>query len=228
MTRHANIQPAPTSAQLHDSFFALCSALEGQYFFFGFLTSNLKVSHTDVPIRVIANNDIPQAPSPVLLQATLPEFGGGIGGHAFPTVDTPASMTTDAPAATTSDTPASTTAELGHSPISPLVPVDVNLPIETTSDDTLDHNYFTGFRFTDTNDVDNSPPARSSSPGLPCIVSPVHLATCFCNPDNGVMGMGIRCWSCNTYNAIAVPASSPSCEVCLFLFSTYLGYSFGL
>lgn len=135
-------------------------------FMFIFL-SNLKPSHTDSPIRVILNhNDIPKVPSPVLLQTTLSEFGDGVGGHASPTINTPAS----------------TTAELGHPSALPLLQANTELPSETTLDQASDENFFPGFQFINTNDIDNSPPARSPSPGLPCVVSPVNLATCFCNP----------------------------------------------
>ena len=181
-------------------------------FMFIFL-SNLKPSHTDTPIRVVLNhNDIPKVPSPVLLQITLSEFGDRVGGHASPTINTPAS----------------TTAELGHPSASPLLQANTKLPSETTLDQASDENFFPGFQFINTNDIDNSPPARSPSPGLPCVVSPVNLATCFCNPPDGAMGMGIRCWSCNVYNSVVIPASSSSCKVSLLFFHLPTCHSFCL
>lgn len=174
----------------------------------------MKLSHADAPIRVLVNeNNIPQAPSPVLLQTTLPEFGDGVGGHTSPTINTPAS----------------TTAELGHSPASPLLQASADdLPFQATADQAPEEDYFPGFRFMNTNDVDNSPPARFPSPRLPCVVSPVNLATCFCNSPNGVMGMGIRCWSCNVYNSVVIPASSSSCKVSLLFFHLPTCHSFRL
>lgn len=170
-----------------------------------------KPSHTDAPIRVILDhNDIPKVPSPVLLQTALSEFGDEVEGHASPTINTPAS----------------TTAELGHPSASPLL--QVNAPSETTLDQALDENFFPGFQFINTNDIDNSPPARSPSPGLPCVVSPVNLTTCFCNPPDGAMGMGIRCWSCNVYNSVVIPASSSSRKVSLLFFHLPTCHSFRL
>ncbi|KIM42194.1 hypothetical protein M413DRAFT_10406 [Hebeloma cylindrosporum] len=114
----------------------------------------LCASLQDVPISVVVHNT-PQAPSPAQLQATLPEFGNVFRGHASPTVDTPASMT----------------AELGHSPTSSLLEVNADHSADMPSEEAEDQTYFPGFRFLNVNDTDNSPPARSPSPGLPHIVS---------------------------------------------------------
>ena len=166
--------------------------------------SNLKHSNTEAPIwMVIDHNNIPWACSPNLLQTALPEFGDAVGSCALPTINTPTS----------------TTAELGHSTTLPSLQANTNLPTHMAPNKAVDQDYFPGFRFMNTGDIDDSLPARSPSPELLQVVSPVNLATCSCDPPgNGIMSMGICCWSCNVYNSITIPMSSGSCEVCLLFF----------
>ena len=93
-------------------------------------------------------------------------------------------------------TPTSTITELGHRATSPSITPGTG-PISIVPDI-----------------ADSSPPARPPSPGFPQTVSPVTLTAYYSSPQNSFMAMGIKCWSCDAYNSITVPASLNHTEVC--------------